>query len=100
MIVALQGVEDQVAVWPDGRGRSHIANYFEEEGLPSGCVGPMDGSLIPFAIKFPRPDAPDFFSYKSRYGFPILAVCDDRMRIIFAQYNLIPLHLNAQQQSP
>lgn len=77
-----------MVVWPDGRGRSHIVNYFEEEGLPGGCVGPRDGSLIPFAIKFPRPDAPDFFSYKSRYGFSILAVCDDRKRIISAQYNL------------
>lgn len=86
VIEAFMGIEDQVVVWPDERGRSCIANTFDEERLPGGCVGVMDGCLIPFAIKPPRPDASDFFSYKSRYGFSILAVCDDKMRITFAQY--------------
>lgn len=68
---AFLDIEDQVVVWPDERGRSCIANTFDEEGLPGGCVEAMNGCLIPFAIKPPRPDVSDFFSYKSRYGFPI-----------------------------
>lgn len=58
----------------------HLASNFEEQGLPGGCAGAMDSCLlIPFfAITSPRSNASDFFPYKSRYGFWILAIRDDR----------------------
>ena len=71
------------------RERSRIAWNFAERGIPGGCVGIVDGCLVVLANKPRRKDGADFHSYKQRYGFNVMGVCDDQKRIRAVQYGFV-----------
>ncbi|ODN80451.1 hypothetical protein L202_02691 [Cryptococcus amylolentus CBS 6039] len=66
VVVAIVSLEKQAMRWPDSATRAALVKKFAEEGIPGGCVGVVDGVMIPFYQTPARPDAADFFSYKSR----------------------------------
>ncbi|AAW45247.1 hypothetical protein CNH01500 [Cryptococcus deneoformans JEC21] len=87
VIKAILSLERNNVYWPDENERKAIDRHFEEEeDIPDGCVGIIDGFHVPFAYKPARHDAVDFFSYKGRYGFNILGICDHLKRIRYFQY--------------
>ena len=66
VIKAILALERNNVYWPDENERKAIDRHFEEEeDIPDGCVGIIDGFHVPFAYKPARHDAVDFFSYKS-----------------------------------
>ncbi|ODO07785.1 hypothetical protein I350_03364 [Cryptococcus amylolentus CBS 6273] len=87
VVVAIISLEKQAMRWPDLATRAALVKKFAEEGIPGGCVGVVDGVMIPFYQTPACTDAADFFSHKSRYGYSVLAVCDADKRIVYAQYN-------------
>ncbi|ODN87452.1 hypothetical protein L198_07079 [Cryptococcus wingfieldii CBS 7118] len=47
VVVAIISLEKQVMRWPDSTTRAALVKKFAEEGIPGGCVGVVDGVMIP-----------------------------------------------------
>lgn len=78
---ALLGLESRYTRWPKRAERERIAEEFEEEGIPGGCVGAIDGCHM---VLYARPgleDHKDFLNRKDRYSYNVQAVAGFDKRI-------------------
>lgn len=63
---AFRNIRPQFLYWPDHRYRAILKERMAEEGFP-GCIGMVDGSLIPLANK-PSKDGELYFCRKKFYA--------------------------------
>ena len=67
--------------WPIEGERKEIAKRFKKEfGWPN-CVGIIDGTLLPLALKPESMNAPDYHGRKYNYSLTVLIINDDKRRI-------------------
>jgi len=74
-------LEPKYTKWPKQAEREQIAEEFEEDGIPGGCVGAIDGCHIVLYACPATPDRKDFFNRKDRFSYNIQAVADFTKRI-------------------
>lgn len=74
---ALLELEETYLKWPDAVARRRISETIGRAGPFHSCVGFVDGSIIPFAVKPATEDFADFWTRRKRvYGWNIALVCD------------------------
>lgn len=79
--VALESVLAEEVQWPNREQREVIKQHFTGYGF-SGCVGLIDGSLIPLS-QGPKVDGECYYDRKSSYSVNAQVVCDHKRRIIY-----------------
>jgi hypothetical protein len=84
-MLALLDIEKGITKWPNAIEHRSIVAAFEDMGVPGGCMGVIDGFGVVLHEKPARIDGSDFFSYKGRYCFNTLGVCDHEKRIRYLQ---------------
>ncbi|OCB86821.1 hypothetical protein A7U60_g5994 [Sanghuangporus baumii] len=77
---AFRHIRPQFLTWPDIARRAVLKARMGEDGFP-GCIGMIDGTLIPLAIK-PVKDGELYFCRKKFYAVILQAVCDDTLRFL------------------
>ncbi|POW15320.1 hypothetical protein PSTT_02183 [Puccinia striiformis] len=78
-IMAILRFKNQVLKWPTAIERGKMAEEYGEVGF-KGCVGVIDGSLIPLSDS-PSLNSADFYSRKGFYCISTLIVCDSQRNI-------------------
>lgn len=77
--IAILSLRDQVICWPDSTEQAAIRSAFENAFGSLGCVGIMEGTLVPLALK-PTTYGEDYYTRKSNHAISTLLVCDDIRR--------------------
>lgn len=66
--------------WPSGPESKRVSAAFEaRRGIPN-VIGAIDGSHFP--VKAPSNEPADYYNYKSFHSVIMLAVCDDKKRLL------------------
>lgn len=81
---AVLDIRDQFLSWPTRQRRARLKAEMEDYGFP-GCIGILDGTLIPLAER-PKEDGWSFFCRKKFYALAVQAVCDHKSR--FTSYDM------------
>ncbi|MGH7954338.1 MAG: hypothetical protein ACREOZ_00080, partial [Gloeomargaritales cyanobacterium] len=75
-LTAFLRLREQVMPWPNAEERLKISNRFDVTyGFP-GCVGIVDGSLLPLDRK-PTLDGSSYYTRKGSYSCHMQVICDD-----------------------
>ncbi|PLW34807.1 hypothetical protein PCASD_12665 [Puccinia coronata f. sp. avenae] len=82
VVEAILSLESTYVYWPDPDARKKIASDISNTTGFNGCVGFIDGTLLPLNEK-PSIDSQDYYSCKGSYGLATLVVCDEHKRIIY-----------------
>ncbi|PLW38105.1 hypothetical protein PCASD_11776 [Puccinia coronata f. sp. avenae] len=82
VVEAILSLESTYVYWPDTDTRKKIASDISNTTGFNGCVGFIDGTLLPLNKK-PSIDSQDYYSCKGSYGLATLVVCDKHKRIIY-----------------
>ncbi|KAI7941614.1 hypothetical protein MJO29_013688 [Puccinia striiformis f. sp. tritici] len=80
-IMAILRLKPDMLKWPDADTRKLTQQHYAEEGF-DGCVGLIDGSLIPI-FNAPIMNGSDFWSRKGFYAIATLLICDNDRNIIY-----------------
>ncbi|EFP88489.1 uncharacterized protein PGTG_14067 [Puccinia graminis f. sp. tritici CRL 75-36-700-3] len=80
-IMAILRIKTQIIQWPSPEDRKEIKANYAEVGF-DGCVGLIDGVLIPLT-ECPSKNGSDFYSRKGSYGITTLIACDSNRNINF-----------------
>ena len=78
---ALRKLRDDFIQWPDEEERKEIADRIQVLSDLPNCVGIVDGTLFPLAMRPQTDDAPDYKGRKHLYTISSVIVCDDRRLI-------------------
>jgi hypothetical protein len=82
-VKAIRNHRDEYVTWPDSNERQAIACRIQDIcGLPN-CVGIVDGTLFPLALRPETVDSPDYKGRKFVYTLSAMVVNDDQRRIRF-----------------
>lgn len=80
---ALLNLQERYLAWPDQQGRRQISDIIGRVSPFHSCVGFVDGSIIPFAVKSATEDFADYYTKRKRvYGWNIALICDYNRRVI------------------
>ena len=81
VVAAIRRLRDEYVSWPDADERRLIAHrIYKSSGLPN-CVGIVDGTLFPLAVKPKREDHADYKGRKHGYSLSGIFINDDRRLI-------------------
>ncbi|EFP74151.1 hypothetical protein PGT21_050170 [Puccinia graminis f. sp. tritici] len=78
-IMAILRIQSQLLKWPSAEERVARAIEYGEDGF-DGCIGVIDGSLIPLS-DCPSRHGSDYYSRKGFYCISTLIVCDSQRNI-------------------
>lgn len=78
---ALREVSKKWVVWPDEKKRKQSSDFFESKYGLKGCIGIVDGTLIP--ISEPSDDGQDYFDRKRQYSTNLMLVVNEHAQIIY-----------------
>ncbi|KNZ62672.1 hypothetical protein VP01_12383g1, partial [Puccinia sorghi] len=74
VIKAIYNMQAQLESWPTQEEQVELSQFMQEEGFP-GCIGFLDGTMIPLSKK-PSIDGNHYYDCKKRYSISLTLVCD------------------------
>ncbi|KAI5118856.1 hypothetical protein M0805_005300 [Coniferiporia weirii] len=84
VVQALHNIHHLYILWPDSQHRASLKATMAEYGFP-GCIGIVDGTLIPLANK-PCVNGELYWCHKKFYMLAVQAICDHNLR--FTQFEM------------
>jgi len=75
-------LRDEAIKWPDQQARKQISRFMLKTYDFPNCVGLIDGTLFPLALKPTTEDASDYHGRKFGYSLNCMIICDHKRRVI------------------